>query len=260
VTAKKMLAAARKDLGLVGRPNHITREYAKRNGSEYLAAPWCDMSVTYWARHSGNASAVLPKGDRAYTVAHAQDGKDLGRWHAGTVENIKRYAKPGAPIFFDWGGSNAIGAIDHIGVIEHVLPDGRVQTIEGNSGDACKRRVRSADVIAGFWNPDYSKQEDDVSAKDVWNQELPVPFGSKENPEWQAGNLLVNHGVWLRKAVTKVDTLTTMVAAQQDTIKELVTAVAQRSDTPVDVDALMARIETAIQGITVRLAVDPSDG
>ncbi|MFI6485035.1 peptidoglycan-binding protein [Nonomuraea sp. NPDC050663] len=38
-----------------------------------------------------------------------------------------------------------------------VAGDGRVQTIEGNTGDACRRRVRAHDVIAGFWNPPYTK-------------------------------------------------------------------------------------------------------
>lgn len=115
------------------------------------------MSITAWARDSGNAAAVLPRGDRAYTVYSAEDGERLRRWHQGTVANIKKYAEPGAVIYFDWQFTDRISAIDHVGLIEKVLPDGRVQTIEGNTGDAVKRRVRSADVIAGFWNPPYDK-------------------------------------------------------------------------------------------------------
>lgn len=159
MSAEEMLAAARKDLGLAGRPNWITKDYASRNGREFLTAPWCNQAVTEWARKSGNAAAVLPNGDRAYTVWSAEDGQKLGRWHAGTVANIKKYAKPGAPIYFDWDGTDWISAIDHIGIIERVLPDGRVQTIEANTGNAVKRRVRSASVIAGFWNPDYADTE-----------------------------------------------------------------------------------------------------
>jgi len=181
-----MLAAARRDLGLSGRPNRITRAYSSRNGSEFLRAPWCDMSVSEWARASGNAAAVLPQGDRAYTVWHAEDGKQLGRWHAGTADNLRRFARPGAVVFFDWGGANSIGAIDHVGLVERVLPDGRVQTIEGNTMDSCRRRVRSADVIAGFWNPAY-QQEDDVTGEAfytaAWEQDrMPVPYGSTANP------------------------------------------------------------------------------
>lgn len=155
MTAARMLAEAGADLGMSGRPNAITRDYASRHGEEFLRAPWCDMGVTYWARQSGNATAVLPRGDRAYTVWHAEDGDRLGLWYAGTADNIRRFAKPGAPVFFDWGGTNLIGAIDHVGIVEVNLGDGRVQTIEANTGDAVKRRVRGAADIAGFWNPAY---------------------------------------------------------------------------------------------------------
>lgn len=155
MTAGKILAAARTDLGLSGRPNHITRDYASRHGKAFLEAPWCNMAITYWARKSGNAAAVLPAGDRAYTPWHADDGRDRGLWHAGTVENLKKHARPGAIVFFDWSGTNTLAAVDHVGLIEAVLNDGRIVTIEGNTGDACKRRVRSADVIAGFWLPPY---------------------------------------------------------------------------------------------------------
>ncbi|MFB4275717.1 peptidoglycan-binding protein [Nonomuraea sp. MTCD27] len=150
-----MLAVARADLGLAGRPNRITRDYAERHGPAFLAAPWCNMAITWWARKSGNMNAVLPAGDRAYTVWHAEDGKDRGLWHSGTATNLKRHARPGGIVYFDWAGTNTIGAIDHVGLIEEVLDDGRVITIEGNTGDVCKRRVRAADVIAGFWNPPY---------------------------------------------------------------------------------------------------------
>jgi hypothetical protein len=169
-TAAGLLAEARKSLGLRGRPNYITRSYAGRHGNGFLTAPWCDMSVTYWARQSGTAAAVLPGGDRAYTVWHAQDFQRIGRWKSGTTVNIKQYARPGDIVFFDWGASDRINAIDHVGVIEKVLSDGRLQTIEGNTSDACLRRIRSASVIAGFGRPGYTSsrptpppQEEDMA-------------------------------------------------------------------------------------------------
>jgi hypothetical protein len=150
-----MLGAARRSLGLSGRPNAITRAYASRHGVMFLMAPWCNQAITEWANNSGNARAVLPNGDRAYTLWHAEDGKRLGLWYAGTETNIRRYAKPGAIVFFDWAGSDEIQHIDHVGIVEVNLGDGRVQTIEGNTSDMCKRRVRAPNVIAGFWNPPY---------------------------------------------------------------------------------------------------------
>lgn len=252
MTAKAMLAAARADLGLSGRPNRITRAYSSRNGPEFLRAPWCDMSITEWARKSGNAAAVLPQGDRAYTVWHADDGKRLGRWHPGTSDNIRRYARPGAVVFFDWGGSDGIGAIDHVGLVEANLGDGRVQTIEGNTADSCRRRVRGSNVIAGFWNPDYSEESDvtgDAVYKATWETDaMPVPYGSDTNREWKPRSVLVDHGVKLREILAEL-------AAQGATIRELVAVLAQRDD-EIDVDALVARIEGAIAGITVRLDVE----
>ncbi|WP_242890305.1 peptidoglycan-binding protein [Actinomadura litoris] len=115
---------------------------------------WCDIAVSEWAHRSGNTAAVLLGGDRAYTVWHAEDFQKAGRWHVGTTAEVDR-ARPGDIVFFDWGATNSIGAIDHVGIVEKALGGGRVQTIEGNTGDACLRRVRSADVIAGYGRPKY---------------------------------------------------------------------------------------------------------
>ncbi|TMQ94395.1 CHAP domain-containing protein [Actinomadura soli] len=154
MSAAGMIAEARRWIGTSGRPNKITKEYASRHGDEFLRASWCDMAITYWARHSGNTSAVLPGGDRAYTVWHAQDFQKAGRWHSGTTAGVNQ-AKPGDIVFFDWGATNVIGAIDHVGVVEKVLGGGRLQTIEANTGDAVKRRVRNSSVIAGYGRPAY---------------------------------------------------------------------------------------------------------
>lgn len=179
MSAAGMLAAARRSLGLAGRPNYITRDYAGRHGAAFLRAEWCDMAVTYWARRSSNARAVLPGGDRAYTVWHAQDFQRAGRWFTGTAANVNR-ARPGDIVFFDWSGSDSIGAIDHVGVVEKALGGGRVQTIEANTGDACKRRVRSAGVIAGYGRPDYSG-----AATASASQEDPL-IGLKEGDKGEA--------------------------------------------------------------------------
>ncbi|NDU75223.1 CHAP domain-containing protein [Actinomadura sp. DSM 109109] len=150
-----MIAEARRSLGMSGRPNAITREYASRHGDEFLRASWCDMAITYWARHSGSADAVLPGGDRAYTVWHAQDFQKAGRWHTGTAAKVDD-AEPGDIVFYDWGETRRIGAIDHVGVVEKVLGGGRLQTIEANTGDAVRRRVRASGVIAGYGRPAYN--------------------------------------------------------------------------------------------------------
>jgi hypothetical protein len=150
-TITGLLAEARKSLGL-REPNHIQDWYADRNGAAYrYNFPWCDAAVTYWAYRSGNHTAVCPAGDRAYTVWHAQDFRDRGRWHHGTAG-----IRAGDIVFFDWGNRDSIAAIDHVGIVEKVLSGGRVQTIEGNTANVCARRIRTAGPIAGYGRPAYT--------------------------------------------------------------------------------------------------------
>lgn len=155
-TAASLLNAAQAYVDKVsGRPNTFTKDYASRHGSEFLRAAWCDMFVTYVARKSG-AKAALPNGDRAYTVWHANDFEGINRWYSGTTDNVRNHAAPGDVVFFDWSGTNTRGAIDHVGIVKKNLGDGRLVTIEGNTGDAVRLRVRSADVIAGFGQPRWT--------------------------------------------------------------------------------------------------------
>lgn len=144
-----MIRAAEKSLGLRGRPNPITRWYAERNGSYFLRAAWCNQSITYWAHASGNVDAVCFGRDYAYTVWHAQRFRRAGDWHVD-VAGIRR----GDIVFFDWKGTNRIGAIDHIGIVTGVRGP-VVYTIEGNTDDGCRRRARYATSIVGYGRPAY---------------------------------------------------------------------------------------------------------
>lgn len=112
-------------------------------------------------------------------------------------------------------------------------------------GDVLYRMVRDGT----FGKAPSNQQEDDVSAKDVWTTEIPVPYGSKENPEWQARNILTNHGVWLRKISAQLD-------AQNATIKTLVDALAAQN-AAIDAEALVSRIREEIDKVTIRLDVTP---
>ncbi|MFC5187143.1 peptidoglycan-binding domain-containing protein [Actinomadura harenae] len=174
MTTQTMLASMRTLLGL-GEPNHVQRWYQGRNGADYAGnPPWCDEAITWAAAHSqdpGDYKAVCPKGDRAYTVYHAQDYQRLGEWHIGTADQVHQ-AMPGDIVFFDWSGSNDLGAVDHVGICEVNLGGGLLQTIEGNTSDACKRRVRDASVIAGFGRPPYR------------NGPAPTPPKPGKAPRW----------------------------------------------------------------------------
>ncbi|MEW1867055.1 LysM peptidoglycan-binding domain-containing protein [Streptomyces caelestis] len=144
-----MIAQAEKSLGL-REPNHIQQWYRERNGSAYAYQfPWCDAAITYWATQAGERDAVLFGTDYAYTVAHAARFKAAGQWHAG-ASGIKR----GDIVFFDWGGTNDIARIDHVGIVTGISGS-NVYTIEGNTANVCARRVRREAEIAGYGRPKY---------------------------------------------------------------------------------------------------------
>ena len=143
--------------------NFITGWYGE-NGQ-----PWCDMTVTYAAYHSGNAGPVCFNRYHDYTVEHAQMFKDHGQWHTDTA-GIQR----GDIVFFDWNGTNSISAIDHVGVVEYVDADG-VHTIEGNIDNVCKRMVRHSDFIAGYGRPAYAADVPPVTPPQPKPDPTPVP-------------------------------------------------------------------------------------
>jgi hypothetical protein len=145
-----MIRAAERSLGTSGRPNRITRWYSARNGAMFASAAWCNQSITFWANQSGNEAPVCFRRDYAYTVFHAQRFRKEGEWHVD-IKGIRR----GDIVFFDWNGSNRIGAIDHIGLVTGVR-NGAIYTIEGNTSDGCRRRVRFASMIVGYGRPIYA--------------------------------------------------------------------------------------------------------
>ena len=61
-----------------------------------------------------------------------------GKWQENTYQ-----PSPGTIIFFDWNGD---GNPDHVGIVEK-CENGRVHTVEGNSGDAVRQRNYVVDNI-----------------------------------------------------------------------------------------------------------------
>lgn len=96
----------------------------------------------------------------------------------------------------------------------------------------------------------FRKDPDTVSAPEVWKHEIPVPFGTEANPEWQARNILVD-------VATRVRQLQAVTAVQAAAIERLTEALA--AGTPVDAEAILAGIREAIEAITVRLVIEGQD-
>ncbi len=116
---------------------------------------WCACFVSWCANECGYIDAgVIPK--FAGCVNGVQWFRDRGQW----MDNAA-VPEPGMIIFFDWdnpGGSSGPqdGQSDHVGIVEKV-EDGRVWTIEGNSGDSCRQRSYPLGYyeILGYGAPAY---------------------------------------------------------------------------------------------------------
>lgn len=98
---------------------------------------WCACFVSWCANECGYIdNGVIPK--FAGCVNGVQWFKDRGQWADGSFEPA-----PGMIIFFDWDSPDGSsgpqdGLSDHVGIVEKV-ENGRVYTVEGNSGDSCRQ-------------------------------------------------------------------------------------------------------------------------
>ncbi|MWA04770.1 CHAP domain-containing protein [Actinomadura sp. LD22] len=113
-----------------------------KSASVYKGQSWCDMFVSWLGQNTG----AKGMGADAYTVSHAQWFKKTGRFG--------QTPKPGAVVFFAWNGGGIKG-IDHVGIVVKDNHDGTIKTIEGNTGDAVKQKVRDTSTVAGYGYPEY---------------------------------------------------------------------------------------------------------
>ncbi|MET0687435.1 MAG: CHAP domain-containing protein [Solirubrobacteraceae bacterium] len=91
--------------------------------------PWCAYFTSWAAREAG-----VPLGDQGQGYGRVDDVWAWAERSGKSIPAAGATPQPGDLIVWD----------EHIGVVETVLPDGRVQTIEGNSSDAVTRRVHDA--------------------------------------------------------------------------------------------------------------------
>ena len=112
---------------------------------------WCACFVSWCANECGYIDAgVIPK--YAGCVNGVQWFKDRGQWLDGSAEPA-----PGMIIFFDWADeSGQDGLSDHTCIVQKV-ENGKVYTVEGNSGDSCRVNEYSIGYyeILGYGAPAY---------------------------------------------------------------------------------------------------------
>ena len=115
---------------------------------------WCACFVSWCANECGYLdTGVIPK------YAGCGNGvnwfKDRGEWIDGSAEPV-----PGMIVFFDWDNKGSSGpqdgSADHTGIVEKV-ENGKVYTVEGNTGDSCAERQYTIGhyEILGYGAPAY---------------------------------------------------------------------------------------------------------
>jgi hypothetical protein len=91
--------------------------------------PWCAYFTSWAAREAG-----VPLGDGGQGFGRVDDVYAWAQRSGKAIPAGSGQPQPGDLIVWD----------EHIGVVESVLPDGRIQTIEGNSSDQVSRRVHDS--------------------------------------------------------------------------------------------------------------------
>jgi len=98
--------------------------------------PWCAYFTSWLGQQAG-----MPLGDHGQGFGRVDDVYAWAQRVGRAVPNGPgAVPRPGDLIVWD----------EHIGIVEQVLPDGRVQTIEGNSSNQVKRNVHEAGSALGY--------------------------------------------------------------------------------------------------------------
>lgn len=160
-TVKQLLDVARSQIGVKESPKNsnivIFNDWYWGKGKYGNWAAWCEVFVA-WCCDRANVKLPVRTASCGELMRAAQKAN---MW-------VVRDFKPGDLVIFDWSGKQKI--TDHIGIVESVLPDYGVTTIEGNTsvsdnsnGGEVMRRNRAYKYIIGAVRPVYDaeiKQED----------------------------------------------------------------------------------------------------
>lgn len=150
-TLERFVDIARSQIGYEEESGNRTK-YGAWYGMDGQA--WCAMFMSWCGDQAGVLGSSIPK--FAYTPSGFQWFRDQGR--AGDDP------RPGSLVFYKFPGMERIC---HVGVVEAVLPDGRIQTIEGNTdadgsrtGGGVWRKRRSTSTVVGYGHPGYEEEDD----------------------------------------------------------------------------------------------------
>jgi hypothetical protein len=140
-TGAAIVAAAAGEVGQAEQPpgsNDSLRiaQYRAATAGAPGPGPWCAYFVSWAARQAGTPLGDHGEGFGSVDALYAWAQRTGRAAPAGSGYT----PKPGDLIVFN----------QHIGIVENVLPDGQIQTIEGNSSDQVSRRTHAPGDAIGF--------------------------------------------------------------------------------------------------------------
>jgi hypothetical protein len=167
-TSKQILDKFRGELGQHEEPANSNKTkygaWAVAEGHKGMqGVAWCNIFISW------GFEDLLPF--FAYTPSSAQYFKDRGAW----IPKTER-PKPGDLVWFDFP-NDGVNRISHIGIVEGLLADGRVATIEGNTngvgsrtgGNVMRHNRSVSGGIVGYGRINYlgsDNEEIDMGAKE----------------------------------------------------------------------------------------------
>jgi hypothetical protein len=138
----RIVAAAETQVGQSEQPpgsneSPAIAEYRSATAGSVPGAPWCAYFASWAARQAGDP--IGPQGQGLGSVSEIWSwAQSSGR---AVVNGPGVVPQPGDLIVF--GG-------EHVGIVKGVLPNGQIQTIEGNFENKVATNVRSAGEATGY--------------------------------------------------------------------------------------------------------------
>jgi len=202
------------DQGLAGKPHASCVDYWRRTRTFHTGSnrQWVDIGYSFGAcphgfvfegRGENHAQAAQPGGNTTWYSVTLMSGPG----ETPTPAQIEAVRELRAHLIGRGLGSAVKGHRDFYGT--------------SCPGDRLYRLVKDGTFARPPKGSTKTAEEDDVAAEDLWQHELKVPFGSKENPEWQAGNVLVNAAKWVhdvRGRMAEIEAKQDLILARLDAL------------------------------------------
>lgn len=143
-------------------------EYFGQNG-----VSWCHWFVSWAALAAGIPASVIPR--TGYTPTG---------WGFFTSHNRDVTSPRAGDLFYVYGyvPSEKTNRVHHVGIVEKVLSEGRIQTLEGNTnqsgssqGNGVYRNVRTVSSKLKFARPNYAAAVQTVKPKPPAKPPVPKP-------------------------------------------------------------------------------------